>query len=591
VTSQGALVNISLALFVFSLLLGLSVMLGWCFDVRRLIQVVPGFVPMQFNTALLLTCLAGAGLTAALRLHRITQGLCLFSFLFAGATLLQYVTQQNFGIDEFFHSATVTDRTYHPGRMSPNTGACYVFIAVGMCLTMVHQKWAAWLASGCFSVAAGLSLISLVGYAFGIKPLIAWGGWTQMAVHTSVGILFLAAGAICLLASRSHFKMGKLPEWMPLVLLVLSLSVVVSLRQGYSTMESDAAHARTTEELDWVASRFVDEFNDEFYPLRIAAERLSESTRWNAHEWKSEASLLVGRLTGLDRLAMVQVKEDQIRILGTYPDVSQSPTELDRIQESVMLPQAIAARISLQEKSSLNLVDIADIEDAPDLWLLCAIDNAQAANQRFIWADLNLAAVLEYSFQRADAKYWINLSIEEEVIFTNVGKLAMPMDDAAKREINVGGRVWVIQLLDRNFLSETSNIMVGHLILGAGTLSSVLLALSLYLAMSALQRASEVEQILTKSNHQLQQAIIKAPMPMFVYSGTGTIKQYSDSWHQSCGRHYVGQGVNDWLKSSHAVDQANLQELSLDTLREYSGLLELVSESGKNYIGGRIPVS
>lgn len=101
----------SLTTGVATLVLGLIVLLGWYTDNRTLIQVVPTFVPTQYNTALgfvfsgaALLCL----LLGRLRLARIAGCLVL---LVGGLTLVEYITGVNLGIDELFMKHEITVKT------------------------------------------------------------------------------------------------------------------------------------------------------------------------------------------------------------------------------------------------------------------------------------------------------------------------------------------------------------------------------------------------------------------------------------------------------------------------------------------------
>src|SRR4026209_1783420 len=81
--------------------LGGLVNAGWLTVAVALIQVFPGFPPMQYNTALgFMICGAGL-LTAALNLRRPTAMLGILAALIGSATLFHYLFQSDLGIDQF----------------------------------------------------------------------------------------------------------------------------------------------------------------------------------------------------------------------------------------------------------------------------------------------------------------------------------------------------------------------------------------------------------------------------------------------------------------------------------------------------------
>ena len=118
---------------VFSIVLGLIVLVGWYTGNKTLIQILPVFVPMQYNTALGFT-LCGTGVLLGIYNNRyITLAIGIIIICLGGLTLLEYISGLNIGIDELFMKHDITVMTSQPGRMAPNTATC--FILVGSILT------------------------------------------------------------------------------------------------------------------------------------------------------------------------------------------------------------------------------------------------------------------------------------------------------------------------------------------------------------------------------------------------------------------------------------------------------------------------
>lgn len=112
--------------------LGLTVMGGWHVGNLTLIQVMPMFAPMQYNTALCFS-LCGAGLLATAlgrsRAAMIGGGIALaLGFL----TLLQYIFDVSLGLDQLLMRAYVTVQTSHPGRMSPLTASSFTLAGAAL---------------------------------------------------------------------------------------------------------------------------------------------------------------------------------------------------------------------------------------------------------------------------------------------------------------------------------------------------------------------------------------------------------------------------------------------------------------------------
>jgi hypothetical protein len=122
-----------------SMFLGFIVIVGWYTHNTTLIQVLPIFVPMQYNTALgFLLC--GGGILAMVfgckRLTLVCGGI-------AGAvgllTLVQYIFAVDFGIDQLLMKHYVTVETSHPGRMAPNTALCFGLTGTGLLVLCCYK--------------------------------------------------------------------------------------------------------------------------------------------------------------------------------------------------------------------------------------------------------------------------------------------------------------------------------------------------------------------------------------------------------------------------------------------------------------------
>jgi len=226
----------SLALAGGTLLLGIIVVFGWHAGNRTLVQVLPQFVPMQYNTALgFVFC--GAGLLAlALDRARAAAVLGGLATLVGALTLVEYAGQVNLGIDEFFMKHDITVETSHPGRMAPNTAAC--FTLVGLALAFSPGSWTprsrSLLRVVLASLAFGLSTVALFGYLTRLETAYGWGNLTRMALHTSVGFILVTGGLLAWVWSRDADEESGLPDWLPVPLAVGVLTASISFWQAFA---------------------------------------------------------------------------------------------------------------------------------------------------------------------------------------------------------------------------------------------------------------------------------------------------------------------------------------------------------------------
>ena len=204
----------SLVLAGATLLLGFAVLFGWHTGNRTLVQLLPQFVPMQYNTALGFVACGAALLGLALDRDRLTLVAGGLAVLVGSLTLFEYIGGIDLGIDELFMRHDITTETSHPGRMAPNTAIC--FALVGLAAALSPAAWSPGARSVLrvvlTSLAMGLSTVALSGYLAELETAYGWGNLTRMALHTSVGFILVCIGMICLVCSRDLESDSGLPR-------------------------------------------------------------------------------------------------------------------------------------------------------------------------------------------------------------------------------------------------------------------------------------------------------------------------------------------------------------------------------------------
>lgn len=213
-----------------SLLLGFLVLIGWHADIITLLQILPGLVPMQYNTALsFLLC----GISLIVLLNDKKAPGVLFSLL-AGIigllTLTQYIFNVSIGLDELFMEHSITVATSHPGRMAPNTALSFLLFCIGSILTIQNQKRVQF-AGVLGSLIFGLGLVAFTGYLVGVEATYGWGEFTRMAMHTAIGFVFLGIGLTALsFLKESDFKVDidtYMPPWLPGYAATISITILL----------------------------------------------------------------------------------------------------------------------------------------------------------------------------------------------------------------------------------------------------------------------------------------------------------------------------------------------------------------------------
>ncbi|HYD18418.1 MAG TPA: ATP-binding protein [Patescibacteria group bacterium] len=285
---------------------GLAVMAGWLLKWREVVQIVPGFVPVQFNTALGFV-LGGACLICSARRYRKMAALLAGLLLaFASAIGLQYILGLDFGIDQFFVKPFTQARTAFPGRMAPNTALCNVLFALALLYWNLGTRP---LARFNLLTFAGVTLvlvsaIVLAGYLAHVEAAYSWWGLSDMAPQTAVGLGVLGTGALCLV----HALTGRLDDarmrlWLPAYATLGGVILTVLIAQGLLLHNKQVAQEAVVQETRRIAGLVKLE-------MRVLAAVEHMRDRWDfaggdIAAWRHDAARLVRNYTSYKSMALL----------------------------------------------------------------------------------------------------------------------------------------------------------------------------------------------------------------------------------------------------------------------------------------------
>jgi CHASE3 domain sensor protein len=220
-------------------LFGLLIITSWYAHWQSILQMLPDTAPMQYNTALCFI-LSGAGL------YLLTTSRAKISSWLGGAaasiallTLLQYLTGRDFGIDQIFFKPFFFEvATAYPGRMSPLSAVCFIFIGTGILLVGAKKQWSHRLTAAAMlaCVVGVIGLVAIAGFVFGIEAATGWGADSRIAINTSVAFLLLGIGLLiwsCQAARRENFNFLR---WLP-VTGAVTLMAMIAFVSTVNTME------------------------------------------------------------------------------------------------------------------------------------------------------------------------------------------------------------------------------------------------------------------------------------------------------------------------------------------------------------------
>ncbi|HBJ87544.1 MAG TPA: hypothetical protein DDZ88_27545 [Verrucomicrobiales bacterium] len=191
----------------YAILGGALVLTGWLADVPILTAWGSNGISMMPNAAVCAMC-AGAALVAlAFGARRLVVGLGIFVALIGAATLFEFATGIDLGIDQLIVAREWGQRgTVEPGRMGPPGSASWTLLGLALALACGGVKARRAAGMGVL-LALAVSLLSLVGYAFGADQLYLVPKLTAIALQTATVIFGLSLGLLSALPGLQPMKL------------------------------------------------------------------------------------------------------------------------------------------------------------------------------------------------------------------------------------------------------------------------------------------------------------------------------------------------------------------------------------------------
>jgi PAS domain S-box-containing protein len=211
--------------------LGGLVVAGWLTVAVALIQVLPGFPPMQYNTALGFMICGAALLTAVLELRRPTALLGGLAAMIGLATLGEFLFRADLGIDDLLVETYVLTGVSNPGRMPPNTAVAMALVGIALlCLSYPSTSRARHFYPALLgSIVIALGTAALVGYAADIPGAYGWGHFNRMAIHSAFGFILVGGGIVGLAWNAARAQSAEAPPWLPTLAAVAVVTVTLCM--------------------------------------------------------------------------------------------------------------------------------------------------------------------------------------------------------------------------------------------------------------------------------------------------------------------------------------------------------------------------
>jgi diguanylate cyclase (GGDEF)-like protein len=185
---------------------GVAVLCGWIFDIPQLTRLLPGLAFMKITTACSL--LAASISLWILHTHEpgspwfpVARYIAALLVALGGLTLSEHLFGWDLGIDQHIApSLQPSAHAAHLGRVSPASSFLLTFLGLALLTLKARRPYLA--ASTHWLVVPSLlvSVLAVLGYAYGADSLYAISSFASMAAHTAASFFVLS---LCVLAADS----------------------------------------------------------------------------------------------------------------------------------------------------------------------------------------------------------------------------------------------------------------------------------------------------------------------------------------------------------------------------------------------------
>jgi signal transduction histidine kinase len=176
--------------------MAIAVLVGWIFEIEYLKSVMPGLIAMNPLTAICFV-LSAASLwflrdeQASPSRRWIALGGAGLLLVVGMAKVCDYLFQLDLGLDRILFSELLGDN-----RMAPNTAICFILAALSLLFIDSFVARGMWVAQLPMLLLTTISLVSLIGYAYGAASMYRLSTFIPMALNTAFLFHVLALGLL-----------------------------------------------------------------------------------------------------------------------------------------------------------------------------------------------------------------------------------------------------------------------------------------------------------------------------------------------------------------------------------------------------------
>lgn len=512
------------------MLLGLVVIVGWYINEPALVQVLPQFVPMQYNTALGFL-LSGIGLCAlAWNKLKLSLACGVMVCLIGALTLIEYIFGVDLGIDQLFMEHYITVKTSHPGRMAHNTALCFSLVGAVFIINflMIESRNKNQILRLLGALILVLGTVALVGYVSAVETAYGWANLTRMAVHTSAGFIVLSIGIMGYAWFSKNTDWKKMPvRWLSAVAAMMIVMFSISMWQEVTKQEARLIRRTLEEQAQLIEGHINKSVSSRVMALERMAHRWEVRKGTPQKEWRQDAYYYVKNQPGLK---VVEWVDDTFHIRWIEPlEGNESTQNLDLTFEK---KREMALKESRDSHKVMIMPPVDLVQGGKGIiaFFPIYIDDRFDGFIRGIFdiEDL-LADIIPRTFA---ADYGVAVDINGDNVFTH-GQVSKNYTEqwGYKSDIDIYETKWHIAVWPKRELLTRDRSILPEMLLIGGIIFALLFALTVNYGQTSRLLARRFKE----SENKLSAILKTAPDGIFTVNEKGIIQSVNQAITQIFG--------------------------------------------------------
>ena len=487
-----------------TMLAGALALIGWIGKIPQLVQSTPlAFV--QANTAICFF-LSGLALFLANQSHFRIVRILSFVILVTGVlTLLQYLFNLNFGIDELLFKDFIHSGTSHPNRMAPNTALCFALFAAALFVSTyaLNFKSGNLLTCTLGAMVFVLAFVALLGFMVGLEEAFGWGQMTRMSPQTALTFMFASSGIICLVWQNVLEVKRRLPVWSASFASLAVIAVFVGIWQSMVIDELHFIKSDIKSKHEAATHQILFELKERTLALERMGKRFEVNFSEDQYqvEWEADVINYVNHFGNFKSLDWV---DSDYRVQWTMPpDGNEKEYGMNLMDDPRLAPVLNVARESRETR-------ISPVLSAPQQEKVFSIFVPLFEQEKFIGfirGKLVLGSFLQNIYAEVQSGIQASIYSDGKVLyFRESGETAVPEKWMISSAIEYKGLNWFFQSVPGKAYLSKLRTVIPEVVMAFG----LILAWALGAAVRSSQKAKEHEVELIFINEKLEEEFAKS---------------------------------------------------------------------------------